>query len=112
MQGTRDSFGLPLTVTPMIENKLKTALYIFPQVGAPWLFFFKVREAPYDKRGEQLCTTQVKGTTLDTDEGKQTPKVLCKGPENNKGGGKKKKKCSSMRRLGIFSSTRSAHDSD
>lgn len=30
------------------------------------------------KRGEQLCTTQVKGTTPDTDEGKQHPRCFAK----------------------------------
>lgn len=38
MQGMMDLFGLPLTETLTIENKLKTALYIIPQVGASWLF--------------------------------------------------------------------------
>lgn len=31
-QGTMDLFGLPLTETLTIENKLETALYIVPQV--------------------------------------------------------------------------------
>lgn len=55
-------------------------------------------------RGENNCAQhRSKGTTLDTDEGETTPKVLCKGPEKHG-----RKQCSSM---GFFSSTRSAHDS-
>lgn len=58
-------------------------------------------------RGENNCAQhRSKGTTLDTDEGETTPKVLCKGPEKHG-----RKQCSSMRPLGFFSSTRSAHDS-
>lgn len=38
MQGVMDLFGSPLTETLTIENKLKTALNIIPQVGASWLF--------------------------------------------------------------------------
>lgn len=38
MQGVLVSFGLPLTETLTIETKLKTAVYIIPQVGASWLF--------------------------------------------------------------------------
>lgn len=45
-----DLFGLPLTETLKTETKLMTALDILPQVGAS-CFFFKVWEAPYDKRG-------------------------------------------------------------
>lgn len=33
-----DLFGLPLTETLTIENKLKTALNIIPQVGASCFF--------------------------------------------------------------------------
>lgn len=51
---------------------------MFYTSGASWLlflnFFFKVWEAAYDTRGEQLCTTQVKGTTLDTGRGKGHPR--------------------------------------
>lgn len=53
--------------------------------------FFKGTEVPFDKtegRG-QLCTTQVKGTTLDIDEGRQTPKVLCKRQTEKHRGGTK-----------------------
>lgn len=39
MQGTVDLFGLPLTETSNIENKLKTTLYLIPQGEASWLFF-------------------------------------------------------------------------
>lgn len=72
-----DLFGSPLTETLTIENKLKTALNIIPQVGASWLFLRYERHLMI-KRGEQLCTTQVKGTTPDTDEGKQHPRCFAK----------------------------------
>lgn len=37
-------------------------------------------------RGENNCAQhRSKGTTLDTDEGETTPKVLCKGPEKQQG---------------------------
>lgn len=36
--GEMGLFGLPFTETLTIENKLKTASYIIPQVGASWLF--------------------------------------------------------------------------
>lgn len=95
-------FGLPLTGTRTTETNLYT-LYLRSVPRG----FFKVWEAPYDKRGEQLCTTQVKGTTLDTDEGKRHPRCFAKGPENNK---REKKGAPQWDVLGIFSSTRSAHD--
>lgn len=95
-------FGLPLTGTRTTETNLYT-LYLRSVPRG----FFKVWEAPYDKRGEQLCTTQVKGTTLDTDEGKRHPRCFAKGPENNE---REKKGAPQWDVLGIFSSTRSAHD--
>lgn len=49
--------------------------------------FFQGRQAPYDKKGEQLCTTQVKGTTPDRRRESNT-RLLCKGPENKEGGNK------------------------
>lgn len=111
MQGTRDSFGLPLTVTPMIENKLKTALYIFPQVGAPWLFFLRY-ERHRMIRGENNCAQhRSKAQHWTQTKGNKHPRCFAKAQRTTREGGKKKK-CSSMRRLGIFSSTRSAHDSD
>lgn len=55
-------------------------------------FFLKEqRHLLIRRRGRgQLCTTQVKGTTLDKDEGRQTPKVLCKRQTEKHGGGTKK----------------------
>lgn len=55
----------------------------------PFGFFLKeLRHLLIRCRGRgQLCTTQVKGTTLDIDEGRQTPKVLCKRQtEKHRGG--------------------------
>lgn len=43
------------------------------------LCFLRLQQAPDDKRGKQLCTTQVKGTTLDTDAGEKKPKKNIQG---------------------------------
>lgn len=68
-----------------------------------FLFFKGIRGT---LRGKNNCAQhRSKGTTLDTDKGKQHPRGFAKAQ-------RAREECSSVRSLGIFSSTQSAHDSN
>lgn len=69
-------------------------------------FFFFFKGIRGTLRGKNNCAQhRSKGTTLDTDKGKQHPRGFAKAQRAGE-------ECSSVRCLGIFSSTQSAHDSN
>lgn len=81
------SFGLPLTETPTIENKLKITHHI-PQVRCLLAFLryerhLMIRER--EREGNNCAQHRSKGTTPDTDEGgNNTQGAFAKGPEKTK----------------------------
>lgn len=71
-----------------------------------FFFFFSFKGIRGTLRGKNNCAQhRSKGTTLDTDKGKQHPRGFAKAQ-------RAREECSSVRSLGIFSSTQSAHDSN
>lgn len=83
-------FGVPLTQNTNNRNQAKDRIKTLYLLLVPPGFFFLRYERHHMIRGGRTTVhnTGQKGTTLDTDKGKQHPRCFLKRPRDNKVGGK------------------------